>query len=327
MIESGYTILDGTVSVVVPVRDEEPNIRPFCSRIKNVLEQVASDWEVIFIEDSSTDDTVQLIQEIGLADPRFCAIFLTRSFGHHEAFTAGIEHARGEHIIMMDGDLQHPPEFIPELVRVYVQGYDMVYAERKGKESFVKNLGSITINALMRLLSDAPIDLNTSIFRIFSRQVADTLISMREHGRFITGMLSWPGFKMRAVPFTESPRESGKTKYGFRRLVNLSWYAITSFSVKPLRIGIYMGFLSSFMSLFAVLYYIVKYILYDVPVAGFTAIIVAIFFMGGMILFVLGIIGEYLGNVFMEVKDRPLYVVYRTFNIKTECRPDFQTLL
>jgi len=303
------------LSVVVPVRDEELNIRPFYERIKNVLEKTGFVWEVIFVEDSSTDKTVKMIHQVCSLDKRFCSIFLTRSFGHHEAFTAGIDHARGDHIVMMDGDLQHPPEFIPRLIEAYEQGYDMVYAKRTTRESFVKDKGSKVINKIINFLSDYPIDLNSSIFRIFNRQVANTFIAMREHGRFITGMLSWPGFNTKAISFEEAPRVLGRTKYSYAKMVDLAWKGMISFSVKPLRIGHYLGLLSALISFLIGLFYILQYLVVGIPVQGFTAIVVSLFFIGGLILLVLGIIGQYIGNIFVEIKGRPLYVVSRTLNI------------
>jgi dolichol-phosphate mannosyltransferase len=307
---------DRTLSVIVPVRNEEQNITIFCRRITGVLETTPLKWQVIFVEDSSTDRTVERIYEICDRDDRFCAIFLTRSFGHHEAFTAGIEYAKGDLIIMMDGDLQHPPEIIPKLLEVYDKGYDMVYARRSTKQPFVKQLGSNIINMLMALLSDYPIDLTSSVFRIFSRRAADTLISMRERRRFITGMLSWPGFKTTAITFEEAARERGKTKYNFGRMLDLAFSGFTSFSVKPLRLGIYLGFMTSSVSFLIGFYYMMKYLIVGAGVPGFTSIVVVMFFLGGLILFVLGIIGEYIGNIFTEIKARPLYVVNKTLNIE-----------
>ncbi len=304
------------LSIIVPVRNEEPNIIPFYERSKKVLKETGFEWEIVFVEDSSTDQTVEIIQQICAADKRIRAILLTRSFGHHEAFTAGIDHSRGDHVIMMDGDLQHPPEFIPKLIHVYLEGYDMVYAKRVTRQPFIKEIGSKGINRLINFFSDYPIDLNSSIFRIFSRQVADTFISMREHGRFITGMLGWPGFKTKSVDFEEAPRASGQTKYSYAKMVDLAWKGVISFSVKPLRLGRYLGLLSASISFLIGLFYLFQYLFVGIPVQGFTAIVVSLFFIGGLILLVLGIIGEYIGNIFVEMKNRPLYVVQRRINME-----------
>jgi len=306
---------DETASIVVPVCNEEQNIEIFYQRITDVMETTSLKWQVIFVEDSSTDRTVEKINEICNKDKRICAIFLTRRFGHHEAITAGIDYASGDIIIMMDGDLQHPPEVILRLLEVYNQGNDMVYAKRLTKEPFLKQLGSSVINILMGLLSDYPIDLTTSIFRIFNRKVADTLISMRERRRFITGMLSWPGFKTATITFEEPLREKGETKYNFRRMLDLAFGGLTSYSVKPLRFGIYLGFIISLISFLIGLYYILKYLIDGTNVPGFTSVIVSMFLLGGIILFVIGIIGEYIGNIFIEIKARPIYVVKNTLNI------------
>lgn len=305
------------ISVVVPVRNEEENVQEFTERIRGVLDKTAFPWQVIFVEDSSTDRTVELIQDICAKDKRFCAVFLTRSFGHHQALSAGIDFADGDHIILMDGDLQHPPELIPTLLKHYSQGYDMVYAKRRGREEgVIKHLGSRILNLVLNFLSDYPIDLNTSVFRIFSRRLADTLSLMRERNRFLTGMLSWPGFETKEVIFDEHSRKRGQTKYSFAQLVEQGITAAISFTTKPLKLGIYLGLLSATLSFFIGAYYIVRFFLIGIPVQGFTSIIVAIFLVGGVILVVLGIIGEYIGNIFIEVKARPLYVVQRTLNIE-----------
>jgi len=319
MMEQGRVQKD-ILSVIVPVRNEEHNIPIFCQRIRAVLDACHLNWEVIFVEDSSFDRTVEILYEICNEDNRFCSIFLNRSFGHHEAFTAGIEHASGEHLIMMDGDLQHPPEVIPQLLEAYNEGYDMVYAKRTTKRTFIKQLGSNIINRLINLISDYPIDISSSIFRIFSRRVADTLISMRERRRFIVGMLSWPGYKSKEITFEEHERQYGVTKYDFKKMVGLAFDAITSFSTKPLRLGIYLGFISSFLSFLVGLFHILNYFIVGVPVAGFTSIIVSLFLIGGLILFVIGIIGEYIGNIFIETKARPLYVVNKSLNIKEKAK-------
>lgn len=304
------------LSVIVPVRDEEEVLPEFIRRTQSALEQTKFDWQIVFVEDSSTDRTVQIIHEACERDSRFCAVFLTRSFGHHEALSAGLDFASGDHIVIMDGDLQHPPEFILTLLDTYQQGYDMVSAKRKGRESgIVKPLGSALINALLSLLSDYPVDLNSSIFRIFSRAVADTVRSMEERNRFLTGMLSWPGFRTMEILFDESPRERGETKYTFGALVEQGLNAVTSFTTKPLRLGIYLGFVSAAASFLIGGYYILQYFIIGIVVEGFTSIIVGIFLMGGMILLVLGIIGEYIGKIFIETKARPLYVVRSSLNL------------
>jgi dolichol-phosphate mannosyltransferase len=303
------------ISVVVPVRDEEKNIPVLCERLENVLNNTKMTWEIIFIEDSSVDNTKALICGICKRNSNFKAIFLTRSFGHHEAFSAGIEHANGDHIVMMDGDLQHPPEVIDDLLRVYKQGYDMVYAKRTTKEGFIKQIGSSVINYLMNKLSDFPINLNSSIFRIFSRRIADHIINMPERKRFLVGMLTWQGYKTAEIEFEEHKRTFGKTKYSLKRMIELSMNAITSFTVKPLRFGIYIGFLTSISSFAVGSYYILKYLVVGIPVEGFTSVIVLVLLLSGVILFFLGIIGEYIGNIFTEIKGRPLYIIDKKVNL------------
>ena len=305
------------LNVIVPVRDEEKSLPEFILRSQRVLDTAGYQWKIVFVEDSSTDRTVELLQDICDRDPRFSAIFLTRSFGYHEALSAGLDFATGDHIVIMDGDLQHPPETIPDLLTRYREGFDMVVAKRRRREAgILKPAGSFLINSLLRILSDYPVDLNSSIFRIFSRSVANTVQSMEERNRFLTGLLNWSGFKTAEILFDEQPRQKGQTKYTFTSLVEQGLNAVTSFTTKPLRLGIYLGFISAMMSFFIGAYYILRYFIIGIAVEGFTSIIVGIFFMGGVNLVVLGIIGEYIGNIFIEIKARPLYVVRSTLNLE-----------
>jgi len=308
--------LEGLISLIIPVRNEEKNIQRLCDRVIKSLEKY--EWEIIFVEDSSTDTTRDAIFKAASIDKRIKAVFLTRSFGTQEAFTAGITISKGDHIVMMDGDLQHPPEVIPELIKHYSQGYDVVYAKRSTKEPFFKDISSKVLNKLMRLLSDYAIDLNTSIFRIFSRRVADTILSMKENGRILTGMIAWTGFKSMHIYFEEDSRKYGVTKFSFARMLALAVNSLISFSIKPLRFAVFIGLISSCLSFFVGAYYITKYFIFGISVAGFASIIVSMFFIAGLILFFMGIIGEYIGSIFIEIKGRPLYIIDKTINIKIE---------
>lgn len=318
---------EGTVSVVVAVRNEEKSIPELHERLARVFEQLGLDWELVFVEDSSTDGTVEVIRDLGRRDPRVRAVFLTRSFGHHLAITAGLDHARGDHFVLMDGDLQHRPEDIPRLLEPYFQGYSVVSGRRTTKQTPLKELGSRCINSLANRLSDYPIDLNSGMFRVFSRQVKDRLQTMRERSRFLVGMINWLGFATTEVEIGEDPRRYGETKYHLGRMVELAINYIVSFSTRPLRLATYLGLATAFASLLMGLYYVFRQLFVGGNLAGWPTLIVTVSMLGGMILFVLGIVGEYVGKMYIELQGRHLYVVDRVMNVAEveaggpDCRP------
>ncbi len=305
----------GKLSVISAVRNEERALPELHERLARVLGEVGLDWELILVEDSSTDRTVEVIRELGHRDGRIKAIFLTRSFGHHLAVTAGLDHATGDHILLMDGDLQHRPEDIPKLLDPYFAGFDVVYAKRTTPQTPLKQWGSDCINYLANRLSDQPIDLNSGMFRVFSKRVNDELQSMRERSRFLVGLISWLGYPSYEVDIGADPRPYGETKYSLRRMAELAINYITSFSTRPLRLATYLGLASASASMAMGLYYLVQQLLFGVRVSGWPTLIVTISLLGGMILFVLGIIGEYLGKIYIELQHRQLYVVRDAMNL------------
>lgn len=307
---------EGKLSVIIAVRNEEEALPILRERLRAVLTETALDWEVILVEDSSTDRTREVIQRACDSDRRFKAIFLTRSFGHHIALTAGLEFATGDHFLFMDGDLQHRPEDIPRLLQAYFRGYDIVYGKRTSRQGFVKDVGSRAINWLVNCLSDFPIDLNSGMFRVFSRRVRDHLRSMRERSRFLVGMISWLGFPSYEVEIHEDERRYGRSKYGLRQMVELALHYLTSFSTRPLRLAAYLGLATSGLSILMGLFFLLQQLILGVKVSGFPTIIVTLTMLGGAILFVLGIMGEYLGRMYIELQGRQMYVVERTLNVK-----------
>jgi glycosyltransferase involved in cell wall biosynthesis len=307
----------GRLSIVIAVRNEERSLPELYSRLVCVLDDIGLEWELILVEDSSTDRTVEVIGELGQRDPRVKAVFLTRSFGHHMAITAGLDHAQGDHFLLMDGDLQHRPEDIPKLFDWYFRGFDIVYAKRVSRQPLVKQLGSQCINYLANWLSDYPIDLNSGMFRVFSRRVKDQLQSMREQSRFLVGMISWLGYPARAVEIEEDPRPYGTTKYGLARMAELAINYVISFSTRPLRLATYLGLAAATASILMGIYYLVRQLISGVTVTGWPTIIVTLSLLGGMILLVLGIIGEYLGRIYIEIQHRHLYVVGSVMNLES----------
>lgn len=301
---------------MVAVRDEENAIPRFYERMRSVLDDVGLEWEIVFVEDSSTDNTVSILRKLGEEDQRVKALFLTRGFGHHAAITAGLDSVTGDHIVLMDGDLQHRPEDIPRLLQSYFAGYEIVYGKRSSRPPFIKHVGSVGINYVANRLSDYPIDLNSGMFRVFSRRVNQELSAMEERSRFLQGMMSWLGFPSSKVPIEEDPRTTGNTKYGLKEMAELAITYILSFSTRPLRMATYFGLLIAFISVVSAAFYLIQALAVGVPVSGFPTLVITLSGIGGTILFSLGIIGEYLGKLYMEVQGRPLYVVAEAMNLK-----------
>jgi dolichol-phosphate mannosyltransferase len=300
----------------VAVRNEEQALPELYARLAKVLGAVGLDWELVLVEDSSTDRTVAVMRELGQRDTRVKGVFLTRSFGHHLAITAGLDHAHGDHFVLMDGDLQHRPEDIPKLLEPYFAGYAIVHGRRTTRQPLLKQLGSECINYVANRLSEYPIDLNSGMFRVFSKQVKDQLQTMPERSRFLTGMISWLGFPSREVEIDEDERRYGQTKYSLRRMAELAINYITSFSTRPLRLATYLGLITALASILMGLYYLVRQLIFGVSVSGWPTLIVTLSLLGGMILLVLGIIGEYLGKIYIELQQRHLYVVDRVMNLE-----------
>jgi dolichol-phosphate mannosyltransferase len=307
---------EGKISVVIAVRDEEGALPELYQRLSRILQEIGLDWEIILVEDSSTDRTVEVIRGLGERDERLKALFLTRGFGHHLAITAGLDHARGDHIVLMDGDLQHRPEDIPKLLDPYFEGFDIVHGRRTTRQSFVKEVGSRCINYAANSLSDFPMDLTSGMFRVFSKKVKDQLQSMRERSRFLVGMMSWLGFTSQEVAIEEDARAYGHTKYDLLKMAELAINYITSFSTRPLRLATYLGLATSLLSILMGVYYVFKQLIFGIAVSGWPTLIVTLSLLGGMILFVLGIIGEYLGKMYIELQRRQLYISQSTMNME-----------
>jgi len=296
-------------SVIVPIYNEEENISELCKRLAGVLEKLGT-YEIIFVDDGSTDKSWNLIGELRKKYSNIKGISFSRNFGHHIAVTAGLDYVQGKTVILMDGDLQDPPEEIPKLFKKFSEGYNLVYGIRKGKkDSLVKRFMSYIFWGLINNLSGISIPRNQTLLRIFDRKVLDALKTMRERARFIHGMIAWVGFKTALQEIEHASRMQGVTKYNTARLFRLAFNAITSFSTFPLRLATYLGMLSAGVGLFYGFYVLYKKIFLGIPVLGYASIIVAVLFIGGVQLLILGIIGEYLGRVYQEVQARPIYVV------------------
>jgi dolichol-phosphate mannosyltransferase len=296
-------------SIVIPVYNEEENVLELHRRLGTVMERLGT-YEIIFVDDGSKDKSWQLVKELHEKYPNVKGISFSRNFGHHIAITAGIDHAKGETIILMDGDLQDPPEEIPKLYGKLKEGYELVYGIRKEKnDSILKRFASFVFWWFINSFSGINIPRNQTLLRIFDRKILDALNSMRERSRFIHGMIAWTGFKTALQEVEHAPRERGKSKYNVVKLFRLAFNAITSFSTLPLRLATYLGLLSAGVGMFYGFYFIYKKIFLGIPVLGYASIIVAVLFVGGIQLLILGIIGEYLGRVYQEVQARPIYIL------------------
>ncbi len=305
------------LSVIIPVCNEEENIHELYGRLSAVLGKLcvdeghsSDDYEIIMIDDGSTDRSWQNIQDLHVKDVKLKGLSFSRNFGHHIAITAGLDYAKGAVLILMDGDLQDPPEEIPKLYEVLKEGHDLVYGIREHKhDSIPRKITSYMFWWMIRKFSNVDIPQGQTMLRIMSRKLADTIKEMRESARFIHGMMAWAGFKTAQVTVKHDSRLKGKSKYNIPKMFGLAFHAVTSFSTVPLRIATYTGFISSFLSLIIGVYFIYKKIIYGVPVLGYASIIVSIFFVGGIQLLIFGIFGEYLGRTYQEVQKRPLYIL------------------
>ncbi len=301
---------DPRLTVVLPVFNEEGNLRELCARLVAVLEgTLGVTFELIFVDDGSSDGSFDILAALHAEDDRVRVLRFARNFGHHIAITAGLDAARGELVAFMDSDLQDQPEALPILFEKLEEGYDLVRAIRKEKKhSLFKRLTSATFQALMnRLVSGFQID--TAIFRIARRPLIDAVKACRERDRFVAGLFSWVGFRQTSVEVPHGARFSGETKYTLRKMVRLALNSITAFSRAPLRLANAVGLMVSVLSFVGGLGVIYLKLRYDTAVVGWPSTIVLITFLGGVQLLCLGIIGEYVGRIYHEVQRRPLYVL------------------
>jgi glycosyltransferase involved in cell wall biosynthesis len=300
-----------TLSVVVPAYNEEEGLLELHRRLTVVLENLDADWEVLYVNDGSGDGTLSVLN--GFNDPRVAIIDLSRNFGKEIAMTAGLDHARGDAVVVIDADLQDPPELIPELVRRWREGFDVVYARRTARdgETFVKKATAKLFYRSIQLLSRVKIPADTGDYRLLSRRAVEALRLLREQHRFMKGLFAWIGFPQIAVYYHRDPRFAGATKWNYWHLWNFALEGITSFSIGPLKIATYVGLLTALASFLAAGVIIYKTIVYGDAVRGYPSLMVVMLFLGGVQLMSLGMIGEYLGRMFNETKRRPLYLVNR----------------
>ncbi len=300
------------LSVVVPCYNEDAALGEMHARLTTVLQKLAPlNSEVIYVDDGSTDETPQILRDLQAVDSNVRVLSLSRNFGHQIAVTAGMAHAAGDAVVVMDADLQDPPEVIPEMIARWRDGYDMVYGartERAGETSFKRGTAK-AFYRLMNRLSDIKIPIDVGDFRLLDRKVVKALLAMPERDRFLRGMVSWVGFRQIAVLYTRAPRVAGKSKYPLLKMIRFATDGLLSFSLMPLRLATWTGFLAIALAIAGIIYAVLLRMFTNDWVRGWASIFVAVLFMAGVQLIFLGIIGEYIGRIYGEVKQRPLYFV------------------
>ncbi|MEH2314531.1 MAG: glycosyltransferase family 2 protein [Nostoc sp.] len=299
-------------SLIVPIYNEEEIIPELYRRLSAVMNRMDGPVELILINDGSRDRSLQLLRELHQKDPRICYLSFARNFGHQIAVTAGLNFVRGQVIVILDADLQDPPELIPDMIEKWRQGYQVVYAQRtqRLKEGWFKRFTAYFFYRLLKKLADVEIPTDTGDFCLMDRQIVNILNSMPERNRYIRGLRSWVGFQQTAIRFERNPRFAGEVKYTFSKSLALAINGLVSFSIVPLRLSTYLGLVAAVAAIFMallVLYW--RLFLPHSPLTGFTIILMAIFFLGSVQLVSVGILGEYIGRIYEEVKARPLYTL------------------
>jgi dolichol-phosphate mannosyltransferase len=308
------------LSVAIPIHNEESVLLELLQRLRAVLDRMAGGpHEIVFVDDGSTDRTFEMLAEAANEDTRIVVVSLSRNFGHQAAITAGLDYATGDAVVVMDGDLQDVPEIIPKFVEKFQQGCDVVYAQRvRRKEPLALRICYFVFYRMMATLSDIRLPLDSGDFGLMSRRVVDQVKKMPEHHRYLRGMRSWVGFRQAGIEVERAERHSGKSKYSLMGLVKLAFDGIFAFSIVPIRAAALFGAFVMFLSSLYVLYSIYIRIFLQKSPQGFTALIVAMTFFTGVVLFFLGVIGEYVGRIYEETKGRPEYIVGRTVGIKKD---------
>jgi len=298
-------------SIVAPVWNEADSLPEFLARLGEVMKKLGDPWELVIVDDGSKDRTAEIIQQHAAKDKHIHPLLFARNFGHQIAVTAGMDYAQGQAVILIDADLQDPPELIPELVANWRDGYEVVYAVRKQRqgESFFKRITASGFYRLINRITEIDIPLDTGDFRLMDRRVVDVLNQMREHHRFLRGMSAWVGFSQVGVPYDRAARFAGETHYTLRKMLRLALTAITGFSFFPLQLASYLGFFSAGLALLGIPVVVALRLLGNQAFFGQATTLIAVLFFGGAQLISLGILGEYIGRLYDEARDRPLYIL------------------
>lgn len=303
------------LSVVIPVYNEEALLHELHRRLKGALEPLGLRYEVILVNDGSRDRTPAILAELTASEPAFRAIHFSRNFGHQAAVTAGLDHASGQAVLVMDADLQDPPELVGEMLAKWREGWQVVYGvRRKRKESAIKRLAYWGFYRLLRTVTNVEIPLDAGDFALMDRRVVAALRALPERNRFVRGIRSWVGFRQTGLAYERDARYAGEVKYTFSKLVRLALDGLIAFSYAPLRVAVYLGLLISIASFVIALFFLFYKLIVGVDVPGWTSLLIAVLFMGGIQLLTLGVMGEYVSRIYDEVKQRPVYVVAELAN-------------
>ncbi len=307
------------ISLVVPVFNEAAIISEFHRRATTVLRQCGHPYEIVFVDDGSSDNSLGMLRDLANGDPHIRIVSFSRNFGHQAAVTAGMRNAGGRAVIVIDGDLQDPPELIPNLIALWEQGNDVVYAVRRTRqEHWLMQLAYRAFYRLLRRLSYVDIPLDSGDFALMDRRIVDLLNQMPERNRFVRGIRAWVGFRQTGFEYDRDRRFAGDTKYSMRKLLQLAFDGLTSYSFAPLRLVTQLGLTISLVAFLSAAFFFVRRVLAGTYPQGWTSTIVVILFLGGVQLVALGVLGEYLGRIFDEVKSRPPYIIRETIGFETE---------
>jgi len=314
-------------TIIIPVYNEEAVVHETYRRLTQVMESTGEPYELLFVNDGSRDRTAEIID--GLAESDHCVKLLdfSRNFGHQIAITAGMDYARGDAIVIIDADLQDPPELIPLMIDKWKEGYEVVYAKRskrKGETLFKKWTASLFYRTL-RALTEVNIPLDTGDFRLIDRKVCDAMRGIREKNRFVRGLVSWVGFRSTAIEYVREERFAGETKYPLKKMLRFSMDGITSFSHKPLKLATYLGFVISSASFIYLVVSLIQRLFTAGAVAGWVPLIACLLLLDGVILIVLGILGEYVGRIYDETKNRPLYILRNKQEVE-DAKPEIEVI-
>ncbi len=309
-----------TISILIPAYNEAPVLDQLMIRLGNLAQEVKNyEFEFLFVNDGSKDKTLEIIKGFAEIDPRVSYINLSRNFGKEIGMIAGLDHVTGDATVVIDADLQDPPELIPEMIKLWEEGYDDVYAKRRSRagESWLKKFTSKAFYKTLQKVTHVPIQEDTGDFRLLDRRVVDAITQFRDSQRNAKAIFSWVGFHKKEILYDRDPRAAGETKWNYLKLVNLALDGITSFTTAPLRISTYVGALVSFATFVYLVFLVVRTIFFGTNLAGYPSMMAVILFLGGVQLLSLGIIGEYIGRIFNETKQRPLYLIEEYHNGKT----------
>lgn len=314
------------LSIVVPMYNEEDLIEEYCKRTESSIKSLKEKFdisreeiEIIFVNDGSRDNTLKLLKEKCTQDTGYCLLNLSRNFGHQIAISTGMEFSSGDAVVVIDGDLQDPPEFIVDLYQKHLEGYDVVYAIRRTREgeSWFKLITARIFYRFLKRMTNLDFPVDTGDFRLMSRRVVNALNRLKEQNRYIRGLVSWTGFKQTGIEYDRHVRHAGASKYPLSKMLKFAMDGITSFSTIPLKLSLNVGFITAFLGFIYALYAIYEKIFLGVPIRGWSSLIVAVLVVGGVQLFTIGIIGEYVGRIYDEVKNRPLYFIEGIYKSKS----------